>query len=137
MPVTTIQRFFQAIIDRDAPLVMAHYYRSPDTYVILEGPRLSTLGYDLIAKGWGDFVHSPIALESIHWEEGPFCDESRSMAWVAGIIRLRILVKGKAFEQIFRATFLLKKHRGKWLIRHEHVSGALTDPYGIGDWLKG
>jgi hypothetical protein len=25
---------------------------------------------------------------------------------------------------------------GRWLIRHEHVSGALQDPYGIGDWLK-
>jgi ketosteroid isomerase-like protein len=135
-PTAAVQGFFQAIIDKDAPRIMSFYWPSPDTYVILEGPRLATLGYDLIRKGWTDFVASPIRLVSIHWEEGPFCEGNRGLGWVAGIIRLRIQVAGKDFEQVFRGTFVLKRRRGRWLIRHEHVSGALQDPYGIGDWLK-
>ena len=58
------------------------------------------------------------------------------MAWLAGIIRLAVKVKDKTFTQTFRASFVLLKEEGFWKIRHEHVSGALEDPYGIGDWLK-
>jgi ketosteroid isomerase-like protein len=58
------------------------------------------------------------------------------MAWVAGIIRLTVSVKEKSFQNTFRATFVLLRVAGGWKIKHEHVSGALNDPYGIGDWLK-
>lgn len=136
MPTAVVQDFFQAIMDKDARRIMSFYLRSPDTYVILEGPRLTTLGYDLIEKGWTAFVGSPIRLVSIHWEEGPFCEGNRGLSWVAGVIRLKVQVAGKDFEQVFRSTFILCRKRGRWLIRHEHVSGALQDPYGIGDWLK-
>ena len=136
MPASTVHDFFQAIIAKDADAIMSFYDPSPGTYVILEGPRLSTLGFDRIKKGWGDFVQSPISLESIFWKEGPFYEETEQMAWVAGIIRLRVCIKERAFEQVFRGSFVLKKSADRWTICHEHVSGALQDPYGIGDWLK-
>jgi hypothetical protein len=86
-----------------------------------------------------------LALESITWTEGPFCEQSGdendnktgAMAWIAGILVLRIAVKGKVFEQTFRATFVMRKNaKGAWQIRQEHVSAPLPDPYGIGDWLN-
>jgi ketosteroid isomerase-like protein len=137
MPSQTIANFYQAIIDKDAPAILRHYVRSEQTYVILEGPRLATLGFSKIQKGWIDFCDSGLQLKSIHWEEGPFEEKTRSMAWIAGVIRLEIAANGQAFANTFRASFVLRRQKGQWLIRHEHVSGALLDPYGIGDWLKG
>ena len=58
------------------------------------------------------------------------------MAWVAGIIALKVAVNDTAFENIFRSTFVLIKQDVDWKIKHEHVSLVHNDPYGIGDWLK-
>lgn len=138
-PFDTINSFFQAIIDKKVAAICAFYVPDEHTYVILEGPRLSTLGYEAIAKGWKDFCVSTIHLKTIHWVEGPFEEAVSQMAWVSGIVHLTISIQGKTFEQTFRTSFVLKKSdntEGGWLIRHEHVSGALADPYGIGDWLK-
>jgi ketosteroid isomerase-like protein len=106
----------------------------------LEGPRLTTLGFSKIEKGWIDFCASGLTLDGIEWLEGAFSEETMDMAWVGGVIRLKVSVNQQSFEQTFRASFVLRKNidtnTSRWLIRHEHVSGALTDPYGIGDWLK-
>jgi hypothetical protein len=150
----TINHFFQAIIDKNAEKIGTFYVRDEQTYVVLEGPRLTTLGFSKIQTGWVDFCASKLTLDSIEWLEGPFSEEENTMAWVGGIIKLTVSIGEKPFEQTFRASFVLKKAyvpdniiysanytlkqraEGWWLIRHEHVSGALADPYGIGDWLK-
>jgi hypothetical protein len=151
--IETINQFYQAIIDKSITQICAAYVQDEQTYVVLEGPRLTTLGFSKIEKGWIDFSASAIALTRIEWLEGPFSEEDKTMAWVGGVIKLVVSIGEKPFEQIFRASFVLKKvKKGKiaappsqdddksvkvgWLIRHEHVSGALIDPYGIGDWVK-
>lgn len=117
--------------------ICAAYVPSEDTYVVLEGPRYTTLGYTKIAKGWVDFCESPLMLKEIKWVEGPFEETSHDMAWIGGQIVLVVEVKQKTFEVQFRATFVLRKNnKSLWQIKHEHVSGPLADPYGIGDWLK-
>jgi ketosteroid isomerase-like protein len=147
--IETINQFYQAIIDKNIAQICAAYVQDEQTYVVLEGPRLTTLGFSKIEKGWIDFSASAIALTRIEWLEGPFAEEEKTMAWVGGVIKLVVSIGDKPFEQTFRASFVLKKGgkgknianpnkngKGGWLIRHEHVSGALADPYGIGDWLK-
>jgi ketosteroid isomerase-like protein len=134
--IETINNFFQAIIDKNAEKIGTFYVRDEQTYVVLEGPRLTTLGFSKIQSGWVDFCVSKLTLDSIEWLEGPFSEEEPTMAWVGGIIKLTVSIGEKPFEQTFRASFVLKNTEGVWLIRHEHVSGALADPYGIGDWLK-
>jgi ketosteroid isomerase-like protein len=138
-PIETINAFFQAIIDKNAPKIGTFYVQDEHTYVVLEGPRLTTLGFEKIQKGWFDFCDSRLTLDKIEWLEGPFSEAETRMAWVGGVIKLTVSIANeKSFEQTFRASFVVKKldKKGNWLIRHEHVSGALIDPYGIGDWLK-
>lgn len=135
-PSQTISSFYQDIIEKNAAAICAHYVQDEQTYVVLEGPRLTTLGFAKIEKGWADFCASGLTLEAIDWLEGPFEEQSGDMAWLGGVIRLRVRVREADFEQTFRASFVLRKPEDRWLIRHEHVSGALSDPYGIGDWLK-
>ncbi len=134
--IHVVNDHYKAIIDKDLPRILDKYDPSEETYVILEGPRLTTTGFTKIQKGWTDFCRSAIALESIDWLEGPFSQETAEMGWVAGIICLRVVINGRRFENTFRATFVLTHTNGAWKIRHEHVSGVLTDPYGIGDWLQ-
>ena len=137
LPVETINYFYQSIIDKNVEAIRASYVPSEETYVILEGPRYTTLGYEKIAKGWGDFCDSALTLNKIEWIEGPFEETSTDMAWVGGMIVLTVEVKGKEFAVQFRSTFVLRKNQeNKWQIKHEHVSAPLQDPYGIGDWLK-
>lgn len=135
--IEAINASYQHIIDRDADAICEGYAPLESLYVILEGPRLSNRGHANISKGWRDFCASGLTLDSIDWIEGPFCEEHEHMAWVGGIIVLKISVKGKSFERTFRATFVLTRDKGEdWKIKHEHVSAAMEDPYGIGDWLK-
>lgn len=135
-PIEKMNEFYQFIMDKDAKSISNSYVPSSDLYVILEGPRLSNRGHKNISKGWADFCESGLTLESIKWIEGPFCEESPDMAWIAGVVILEIEVNGKRFSQTFRASFVLTAQRNEWKIKHEHVSAALEDPYGIGDWLK-
>jgi ketosteroid isomerase-like protein len=147
--IETINQFFQSIVDKDAAKIGTFYVQDEQTYVVLEGPRLTTLGFSKIQKGWVDFCDSKLKLVKIEWLEGAFSEEEPTMAWVGGVVKLTIAIESNEFTQTFRASFVLKKAKNteggvfsetqletNWLIRHEHVSGALTDPYGIGDWLK-
>ena len=136
-PLTAIAAFFEAIMNKNTAEICAAYVPSAETYVVLEGPRYTTLGYENIAKGWGDFCDSPLTLKEIEWIEGPFEETNADMAWVGGQIVLTVEAKEKQFAVQFRATFVLRKNeQNHWQIKHEHVSGPLPDPYGIGDWLK-
>lgn len=136
-PTETINAFYQAIIDKNVSEICAGYVPSEDTYVILEGPRYTTLGYSKIAKGWGDFCDSAIFLKKIEWIEGPFEETAADMAWIAGQIILTVEVRQQQFSVQFRSSFVLRQNtQSQWKIKHEHVSGPLEDPYGIGDWLK-
>jgi ketosteroid isomerase-like protein len=132
----TINSHYQVIIDKDVEGICSKYFPSEETYVILEGPRLTTIGFEKIKKGWTDFCASNLKLISINWMEGPFVEEASTMAWVAGIISLKVAVNDTEFENIFRSTFVLIKQEDDWKIKHEHVSLVHADPYGIGDWLK-
>jgi ketosteroid isomerase-like protein len=134
--IQTINEHYQVIINKDIEGICSKYYPSEETYVILEGPRLTTTGYEKIKKGWTDFCASSLQLISISWVEGPFAEETSNMAFVAGIITLKVATNEKTFENTFRSTFVLVPHEGEWKIKHEHVSIAHPDPYGIGDWLK-
>jgi len=134
--IEIINAHYQAIINKNIDEICNKYVPSEDTYVILEGPRLTTIGFEKIKKGWTDFCSSSLQLNSIEWIEGPFAEESNSMAWVAGIIKLSIKVNEKIFDNIFRASFVLIEHNKVLKIKHEHVSVVHSDPYGIGDWLK-
>lgn len=140
----TVNQHYQVILDKHIEAICSKYVQSEDTYVVLEGPRLTTKGYQKIQKGWTDFCNTTmLQLQSINWIEGPFTQETQNMAWVSGIIVLKVGVT-KAnqelhfFENTFRASFVLIRADEKqdWKIIHEHVSVAHTDPYGIGDWLK-
>ena len=136
-PIETINHFYQAIIEKKVEDIRLSYVPSEETYVILEGPRYTTLGYEKIAKGWGDFCESALTLNKIEWVEGPFEETSSDMAWVGGMIILTVEVKEKEFAVQFRSTFVLRKdEEDNWQIKHEHVSAPLANPYGIGDWLK-
>ncbi len=131
-----IREFYDAIINENIDEINASYCQDEDTYVILEGPRLSTKGYTLISKGWKDFSDSKIKLDKIEWTEGPFEETTSEMGWLSGIIRIYVSIDKKQFMNTFRASFVLKKENDDWKIRHEHVSAPQEDPYGIGDWLK-
>jgi ketosteroid isomerase-like protein len=132
-----INSFYQAIIDKKLTKIHESYLASDETYVILEGPRLATKGFEKIASGWVDFCKSSIQLSSIEWLEGPFIFDFSDTTTLAGVVRLIGKISPeKTFDNTFRASFLLAKIDGQYKIVHEHVSGALTDPYGIGDWKK-
>lgn len=134
--IETVNEHYQVIIDKNLQGILDKYVADEETYVVLEGPRLTSKGFTKISKGWGDFCLSPIQLNSIEWTEGPFAEETAEMAWVSGIIRLQVQLNEKNFDNIFRASFVLIRPRGKWQIHHEHVSVVHPDPYGIGDWLQ-
>jgi ketosteroid isomerase-like protein len=134
--LATINEHYQVIIDKNLEAICSKYVPSEETYVVLEGPRLTTIGFEKIKKGWIDFCASGLQLLAIEWIEGPFAEETGTMAWVAGIIRLKVQVKEKTFENIFRSSFVLLKEDDTWKIKHEHVSLVHPDPYGIGDWLQ-
>lgn len=136
-PKEFIDIFYSAIIHKKVESIINSYHQSEETYVILEGPRLSTKGYKNIAAGWKDFANSSIVLNSIEWLEGPINYIMTDSATLSGVIRLKGKIgENKAFDNTFRASFLLIKHENEYKIIHEHVSGALADPYGIGDWKK-
>ena len=135
--IDQIDNFYRAIIHKEVAQICQNYVPAEDTYVFVEGPRYSTLGYSHIAKGWQDFCDSGLTLEKIEWLEGPFTEEFGDLAWVAGMVLLTVAVNSQIIQRTFRATFVLHKNAaGCWQIRHEHVSAPLNDPYGIGDWLK-
>ncbi len=135
-PIDVINGSFAYIISKDPAAILSTYHESEELYVILEGPRLSNRGYGPISKGWQDFCASPIALQQVDWLEGPFVEETAAMSWVGGIIRLTVEVNERIVAPVFRASFVLTLQNGRWKIKHEHVSAAHEDPYGIGDWLQ-
>ena len=132
-----IRAFYKSIMDKRVEDILDAYRQDDATYVILEGPRLSTKGFSKIAPGWRDFCESSITLDSIEWLEGPFDLDFQDNCILSGIIRLIGSVNEDLnFDNTFRASFVLLKKNETFEIIHEHVSGALSDPYGIGDWKK-
>lgn len=135
-PVHAMAAFFNAIVARQFDEVTAMYRRSATTYVFVEGPRWSTLGYDRIATGWRAYFESPIQIIGWQWSEGPVVEVWNDGAVVAGLLDLDIRVHETPRTLRVRASFVLVcEQSGLWRIVHEHVSQPMTDPYGIGDWL--
>lgn len=130
------ERFWDEVRAKNIDGIANAYVDQPTTYVILEGPRYTTLGFDKIIKGWTDFCHSAISLKEIIWTEGPQEEIAGDMGWIGGVIDMSIEVNGRALTTRFRCSFVYRHLDGQWKIRHEHVSAPMEDPYGIGDWLK-
>jgi len=131
-----IEKFWDAVIAKDQSGIESVYIPSEETYVILEGPRYSTLGTTKIFKGWRDFCNSSIQMKSYEWNEGPFEEIKGEVGWIGGITTLSLEAGGKSFQNKFRISFVMYREDDDWKIRHEHVSAPMADPYGIGDWLK-
>lgn len=131
-----IEKFWDAVKAKEIEGIEAAYIPSESTYVILEGPRFSTMGTTAIFKGWQDFLNSEINMNGYEWVEGPFEEIDGSTGWIGGITDLSLKVGEKIFSNRFRISFVMKKYEDDWKIRHEHVSAPMEDPYGVGDWLK-
>jgi len=131
-----IEKFWDAVMVKDINGIEAAYVPSESTYVILEGPRFSTMGTTAIFKGWQDFLNSEINMCGYEWVEGPFEEIDGNTGWIGGITDLSLKVGDKIFSNRFRISFVMKDHDNDWKIRHEHVSAPMEDPYGVGDWLK-
>lgn len=131
-----IEEFWEAVKQKNIDSIKDAYVPSESTYVILEGPRYSTMGTTLIFKGWQDFLSSTINMAGYKWIEGPFEEIEGSLGWIGGITDLSLQVGDKVFSNRFRISFVMKQYDGDWKIRHEHVSAPMEDPYGVGDWLK-
>lgn len=131
-----IEKFWDAVVAKDLKGIEAVYIPSEDTYVILEGPRYSTIGVTKIMKGWTDFCNSAITMSGYSWIEGPREEMTKEMGWIGGITDLTLDVNGKKFTNRFRISFVMMPWEDDWKIKHEHVSAPMEDPYGIGDWLK-
>lgn len=131
-----IEKFWDAVKLKDIKGIEDAYVPSESTYVILEGPRFSTLGTIAIFKGWQDFLNSEINMSGYEWVEGPFEEIDGNTGWIGGITDLSLKVGNKVFSNRFRISFVMKEYKGDWKIRHEHVSAPMEDPYGVGDWLK-
>jgi len=131
-----IELFWDAVKAKEIDGIKSAYVPSESTYVILEGPRYSTMGTTAIFKGWQDFLDSKIQMNNYSWIEGPFEELEETIGWIGGITELSLKVGDKIFSNRFRISFVMKKYEGDWKIRHEHVSAPMEDPYGVGDWLK-
>lgn len=131
-----IEKFWDAVIEKKIDGIESAYIPSESTYVILEGPRYSTMGTTAIFKGWKDFLNSSIVMSGYEWVEGPYEEIDGTTGWIGGITDLSLNVDGKIFSNRFRISFVMKRYEDDWKIRHEHVSAPMEDPYGIGDWLK-
>jgi len=127
--------FWESVRQKDMEGIKAAYIDHPSTYVILEGPRYSTISFDKIIKGWTDFCGTSIQLGIINWVEGPQEEIVGDIGWIGGIIDMTIDINGKELTTRFRCSFVYRHVDDDWKIRHEHVSAPLEDPYGIGDWL--
>lgn len=135
-PVQAIAAFFDAIVAGHLNAVTAMYRPSPTTYVFVEGPRWSTLGYEQISAGWRAYLSSPIRITRWQWSEGPFSETWGDSAVIAGLIEIHARVSETTRTLRLRASFVLHREQtDQWQIVHKHVSQPMADPYGIGDWL--
>ena len=131
------EKHYAAVVEKRVAEILDYYVKSDQTYVFVEGPRWSTVGYERIAKGWRDFCDSPIAVEKVEWIEGPRSEISGDMGWIGGQVELTVNINGQTKAIRFRGTFVMRLEAdGKWRVIHEHFSQPAENPYGIGDWLK-
>ncbi len=128
-----ITQFFNAIIQEDIEEIKNGYCQDERTYVVLEGPRLATKGFSMIAKGWNDFTTSPIAMTKIVWTDGPFEEIVGDMGWISGITELHLKVGDRDVHNTFRSSFVLKREDNDWKIlvlnvpRHHKLLGLRGD----------
>lgn len=135
--IEATQEHFNAIINKEIESILNSYETSDNLLVFVEGPRWATLGYENVAKGWGDFINSEIVLKQCDWVEDLQSKIVGEMGFVGGIVELQVQIKGQTTTVRFRGTFVFEKSpNAEWRIIHEHFSQPAADPYGIGDWMK-
>ena len=99
-----LTQYFNAIINEDIEEIKNGYCQDEKTYVVLEGPRLATKGFSMIAKGWNDFTTSPIGMTKIIWTDGPFEEIVGDMGWISGITELHLKVGDRDIHNTFRSS---------------------------------
>ncbi len=122
-PKSFIRSFYTALVKRDAEAIMWHYDLSPNTYIIAQPPPVHQPGAGFFPGGWEAYLSTDWALHDMLWTEGPFEDRLGEMAWLAGGLQLVMGTQQHTFEQMFKATFILRRREQHWKIVHEHVSG--------------
>lgn len=128
---------FRAVIEKRVDEVIDHYSNTPELLVFVEGPRWATLGFENVAKGWRDFTDAPMRVVDCQWVENLQSKVVGKMGFVAGVVELKVEVKGQPKTVRFRGTFVMEQEADeKWRIVHEHFSQPAENPYGFGDWLK-
>lgn len=128
---------FRAIMEKRVDEIIDRYSNSSNLLVFVEGPRWATLGFENVARGWRAFVDSPIQMIECDWVENLQSQTTAEMGFVAGIVELKVDIRGQIRTIRFRGTFILQKESdGEWRIIQEHFSQPAVDPYGIGDWVK-
>jgi len=134
-PIEACRRLFRAIADFDVPAIQERYLQEDRLFIILEGPRSTSEGFDeeRNRKGWSAL------LEQVRFFFFEFTDDMRAgrendLAWVAGTLRYGYGPPGAARPATHaqsRGTWILERHGGDWRVVSEHVSFPLPDPYPL------
>lgn len=128
---------FRAVMEKRVEEIINRYSDSPDLLVFVEGPRWATIGFENVSRGWRDFVDAPMSVKSCEWIDNLQSKTVGEMGFVAGIVELKVEIRGVLKTVRFRGSFVMQQEAdGEWRIIHEHFSQPAENPYGIGDWLK-
>jgi uncharacterized protein (TIGR02246 family) len=132
-----MERFFQAVIDKNIEVISSTYAHDARLFVFLEGPRAKTIGWEKVRTGWESYLSSKISVQSITWGDDLQIRDYGNAGWVAASNKVTVAIGDESPKTLeMRSTWLLEKRDGQWRIVHEHVSLPHADPYGIGDWLR-
>lgn len=88
-------------------------------------PPMKHEGAEAYRRSWGDWQPETTGGERFGWEDLAVVAEG-DLAFAHGFIRCGgLLPNGKAFEDLVRATFCLRRVGGAWQVVHQHISKPL------------
>ena len=133
--LAAVERLLRAIEAFDVPAIQERYLHDDRLFVILEGPRSTSQGFDLERnrKGW------TALLQQVTFHRFEFGDDLRAgrhgnLGWVAGTLSNTYGPYGSpqpTRRHESRGTWILEQHAGDWKIVAEHVSFPVADPYPL------
>jgi ketosteroid isomerase-like protein len=134
-PIEACRRLFRAIADFDVPAIQDRYLQEDRLFIILEGPRSTSQGFDLERnrRGWSALL-GQVTFFYFEFTDDLHAGRENDLAWVAGTLRYAYAPYGAAQPETFaesRGTWILERHAGDWKIVSEHVSFPLADPYPL------
>jgi ketosteroid isomerase-like protein len=113
----------RAAVARDVDAIMRLYWHSPKLVAFDVVPPLQYTGWDAYRKDWSDFLASladPITFEirDLYVETAGTMAYARCITHIAG----HYAKSGQPVEMLLRVSDVWRKHDGRWVIVHEHVS---------------